>query len=125
MDQEEKLEIGREIWRLCKTGHSRLEVLQKLAISVSQLEDCLLAFESRLPADAARVMEDCFRLDNERIEEVIECWLPIALDAPGTPDEVLAESDADFELRLRASYGVLAAIDQRHKIIMASQPERT
>src|SRR5262245_6989838 len=107
MDQEEKLEIGREIWRLCKTGHSRLEVLQKLAISVSQLEDCLLAFESRLPADAARAMEECFRLDNERIEQVIEAWMPIALGDGHPADEI---SDADFDLQLKASYGVLAAI---------------
>jgi hypothetical protein len=32
-------------------------------------------------------------------------------------------SDAEFDLQLRASYGVLAAIDQRLKIMVASQPE--
>jgi hypothetical protein len=122
MDQEERLELGRQIWALCKEGYDRIEILQELGISVRQLEDCLSVFESRLPADAARAMEECFYLDNERIEEVIQCWMPIAL-GDGTPAEEV--SDAEFDLQLKASYGVLAAIDQRQKIIMASRPERT
>ena len=121
MDQEQQWELGRQIWHLRKAGYNRLQILEEFAISVQQLEDCLSAFESRLPADAARAMEDCFHLDNERIDEVIEAWMPIALGDGHPADEI---SDADFDLQLKASYGVLAAIDQRHKIIMASQPEK-
>ena len=122
MDEEQKLEVGREIWDLRKAGYDRIQILQELGITVRQLEECLSAFESRLPADAARAMEECFYLDNERIEEVIQCWMPIAL-GDGTPAEEVSE--AEFDLQLKASYGVLAAIDQRQKIIMASRPERT
>lgn len=68
-------------------------------------------------------MEDCFCLDNERIEELIQCWMGVALDDPPSADEALY--DDDFDLRLRASYAVLAAIDARLKIMLASQPEAT
>jgi hypothetical protein len=122
MDQEQQWELGREIWRLRKAGYDRIRILEELAIFAQQLEDCLSVFESRLPADVARVMENCFRLDNERIEEVIECWMPIALGDGSPADEM---NEADFDLQLKASYGVLAAINQRHKIMLASQPEKT
>ena len=122
MDQEQQWELGRQIWHLRKAGYNRLQILEELAISVQQLEDCLSIFESRLPADVACVMEHCFHLDNERIEELIQAWMPIALGDGSPADEM---SEADFDLRLKASYGVLAAIDARHKIVLASRPEKT
>jgi hypothetical protein len=69
-------------------------------------------------------MEHCFHLDNERIEQVIEALMPIALDVPDRPDEVLAESEADFNLRLKAGYAVLGCIEARQKIFAASRPEK-
>jgi hypothetical protein len=75
--------------------------------------------------DVGRAMEHYRQLDNERIEQVIEAMVPIALDAPDRPDEVLAESEADFDLRLKASYAVLGCIDARQKILMASCPEKS
>jgi hypothetical protein len=120
MEEQEKLELGGRIWTLRKTGRDRLQVLQELGISVEQLQDCLSTFESRLSTDVAYTMQHCFHLDNERIEEVIGSWLPVALSALERPEEVLAESEADFDLRLKAGYAVLAAIDKRHKIMLTS-----
>jgi hypothetical protein len=124
MEQEEKLELGRRIWELSKTGYDRIEVLRELRITVRQLEESLQQFESELSIDAGRAMAHYRNLDNERIEEVIEALMPIALDCPGTPEEVLAESEEAFDLRLKASYAVLGCIDARCKIISASRPER-
>jgi hypothetical protein len=122
MDQEDKLELGRQIWKLRKAGCDRIEILRELGITVRQLEESFREFESRLAVDAGRAMEHCRNLDNERIEEVIQALMPIALDAPDRPEEVLAESEADFDLRLRAGYAILGCIGKRCEIITASQP---
>lgn len=124
MDQEEKLKLGRQIWKLRKAGYDRIQVLRELEISVRQLEDCSREFDSQLAVDVGRAMEHYRNLDNERIEEVIQALMPIALDAPDRPDEVLAESEADFDLRLKASYAVLGCIDARQKIFAASRPQK-
>ena len=124
MDQEQqKFDLGRQIWQLCRAGYNRLEILEELAISVQQLEDSFREFESQVAFDAGRAMEHYRQLDCERLEDVIQCWMGVALGAPGQALETA--SDSEFDLRLRASYAVLAGIDARQKIILASQPERT
>jgi hypothetical protein len=123
MDQEQNLELGRQIWELCRAGYNRIEILKELAISVKQLEDAFREFESQVAFDAGQAMAHYRQLDNERIEEVIQCWMGVALDDSPSPDEALA--DDDFDLRLKASYAVLAGIDARQKIMLASQPEAT
>ena len=120
MDQEQqKFDLGRQIWQLCRAGYNRLEILEELAISVQQLEDSLREFEFQVAMDAGRAMEHYRLLDCERLEDVIQCWMSVALGAPSRADE------DDFDLRLKASYAVLAAIDARQKIMLASRPERT
>ena len=121
MDREQELELGRQIWQLVRAGYNRIEILQQLGITVQQLEDSLTEFESQLGLDAGRAMEHFRQLDSERIEEVLECWMPLALGDGKPVDEM---SDDDFDLQLRASYGVLAAINEQQKIMLASQPER-
>jgi hypothetical protein len=123
MDQERILELGRQIWQLREAGYDRIQILEELTISVQQLEDALREFESQVGFDAGRAMEHYQQLDCERIEDVIQCWMGVALDDSPSPDEAL--DDDDFDLRLRASYGVLAGIDARQKVLLASQPERT
>jgi hypothetical protein len=122
MDQEQKLELGCRIWQLRKAGYDRIQILKEWRLSMEQLEEYLSAFESQVGLNAGRAMEHFRHLDNERIEEVIEAWMPIAL-GDGTPVDEM--SDAQFDLQLKASFGILAAIDQRHKVMLASQPEKT
>jgi hypothetical protein len=124
MEQEERLQLGAQIWELAKAGYDRIEILRALRITVREFEEAFREFESQLAVDVGRAMEHYRNLDNERIEQVIEALMPIALDAPDRPDEVLAESEADFDLRLKAGYAVLGCIDARQKIFAASQPER-
>jgi len=92
MAQDQKLELGRQIWDLLRAGHDRVQVLRKLGISIRQFEDSLREFQSQLSVDVGRAMEHYRNLDNERIEEVIQALMPIALDVPDRPEEVLAES---------------------------------
>ena len=124
MAQDQKLELGRQIWDLLRAGHDRVQVLRKLGISIRQFEDSLREFQSQLSVDVGRAMEHYRNLDNERIDEVIQALMPIALDVPDRPEEVLAESEADFDLRLRASYAILGCINFRQKIVAASRPEK-
>jgi hypothetical protein len=86
---------------------------------VQQLEDAFREFESQVAFDAGRAMEHYRLLDCERLEEVIQCWMSVALGAPSRADE------DDFDLRLKASYAVLEGIGMRQKIMLASRPERT
>jgi len=122
MDQEQKLELGRQIWQLCRAGYNRIEIIQELGISVQQLEDAYREFESQLAVNVGRAMDHYRNLDNERIEEIMEALMPLAL-GDGTPVDQM--SDAEFDLQLKASYAVLGCIDQRCKIITASRPEKT
>jgi hypothetical protein len=123
MEQEQKLELGRQIWDLRRAGYDRIEILKKLGISIQQLEDSLREFESQLAMDVGRAMEHYRELDNERIEQVVEALMPIALGDPDHPLETA--SDREYDTRLRASYAILGCIEARQKIIMASRPEKT
>ena len=64
-------------------------------------------------------MEHYRLLDCERIEDVILCWMQVALGDPSRDNE------DDFDLRLKASYAVPERIGIRQRIILASRPERT
>ena len=123
MNQKEKMELGRRIWDSFRIGRDRIQILQELGITVQQLEDSLREFECQLAVDAGRAMEHFRNLDNERIEEVIEGLMPVALGDPDQPLETV--SDREYDTRLRASYAILGCIEARQKIIMASRPEKT
>lgn len=123
MDQEQKLELGRQIWQLHKAGYNRIEILQELTISVQQLEDAFREFESQVAFDAGRAKEHYQQVDCERIKDLLQTWMGVAMGDPEQPLETA--SDNEFDLRLKASYAVLAGIDARLKIMLASQPERT
>src|SRR5262249_5459003 len=116
MDQEQKLELAREIWQLCKAGDNRIQVREALGITLQKVEDASRECGSNVAVDAGRAMEHFRHLDNERIEQVVEALMPIALGNGSPNDEI---SDADFDLRLKASYAVLGCIDARCKIFAA------
>jgi hypothetical protein len=68
--------------------------------------------------DAGCAMEHYRLLDCERIEDVIQCWMQVALGDPSR------DSEDDFDLRLKASYAVPEGIGMRQKITLASRPQR-
>jgi hypothetical protein len=68
-------------------------------------------------------MEHYRNLDNERIEQVIEALMPIALGDPDHPLETA--SDGEYDLALRAGYAVLGCIEARQKNFAASRPEKS
>jgi hypothetical protein len=118
MDQEQKLELGCQIWHLCRAGYNRIQILEELAISVQQLEDAFREFESQVAIDAGRAIEHYRQLDCERLEEVIQCWMSVALGAPSRADE------DDFDLRLKASYGILAGSTHGKKLCWLLNPRQ-
>jgi hypothetical protein len=77
----------------------------------------LQEFARRLAIEAGRQMEYYRHLDNERIEDLISHWLPIARPA--------SESFDDLETALKASYVVLNAIERRLKILFGGGPEQS
>jgi hypothetical protein len=123
---QEAMELGLKIWELRKAGYSRLEILQRIKIPLKVIDDCLREFQSRIGMEAGRAMEHYRVLDNERIEDLLKCWLPIATGGPIRIEKIRGGEvfrEADFDLPLKASYFVLQAIERRLKIMAASQPE--
>jgi hypothetical protein len=123
---QEAMELGLKIWELRKAGYSRLEILQRIKIPLKVIDDCLREFESRIGMEGGRAMEHYRVLDNERIEDLLKCWLPIATGGPIRIEKIRGGevfSEADLDLPLKASYFVLQAIERRLKIMAASRPE--
>ena len=123
---QEAMDLGLKIWQLRKAGYSRLQILEQLEIPLKVIDDCLIEFESRIGMEAARAMEHYRVLDNERIEDLLRCWLPIATGGPIRIEKIRGGevfSETDFDRPLKASYFVLQAIERRLKIMAASRPE--
>jgi hypothetical protein len=122
----EAMELGLKVWELRKAGFNRFQILERLEIPLNVIDDCLREFESRIGMEAGRAMEHYRVLDNERIEDLLRCWLPIATGGPIQVEKKRAGevfTEADFDLPLKASYFVLQAIERRLKIMVGSRPE--
>lgn len=117
---------GLKVWELRKAGYSRREIAERLEIPLKVIDDCLGEFESRIGMGAGRAVEHYRVLDNERIEDLLRYWLPIATGGPIRIEKKRGGevfSEADFDRPLRASYFVLQAIERRLKILAAGRPE--
>jgi hypothetical protein len=65
-------------------------------------------------------------LDDERIEDMMRYWLPIACHGRIRIEHVRdgeVYSEVDFDRPLKASFFVLQAINMRLKLLMAARPE--
>lgn len=122
---EEGLEIGLKVWTMRKEGCSRTEIRKKLGISHTVLDSCLQEYELRMGMEAGRMMHHYRALDDERIEDMMKRWLPIAcagkvtVERTGRDGEIYTEED--FDRPLKASYWVLHAMSMRLKLLMASR----
>jgi hypothetical protein len=120
---EEGLEIGAKVWNLRKAGASLHKISRELNIPLKVLDDCLREFEARVSMEAGRHLAHYLALDNERIEDMMAYWLPLAQAGPITIEKVRAGevfSEADFDKPLQASYFVLRAIQMRLKMMLAT-----
>jgi hypothetical protein len=120
---EEGLEIGAKCWNMRKAGASLHKIARELNVPIAVLEECLREFEARVSMEAGRLMTHFLALDNERIEDMLSYWLPLAQSGPIMIEKVRdgeVFSEPDFDRPLKASYFVLHAIQMRLKMLMAS-----
>lgn len=124
---EEGLEIGAKVWQLRKKGWSRTEIRKELGIPQTVLDNCLREFELRMGLEAGRMMEHYRLLDDERIEDLMRYWLPIACEGKIRIEHMRSNGETytelDFDRPLKAAFWVLAAVNQRLKLMMAARPE--
>jgi DNA-binding CsgD family transcriptional regulator len=117
-DDEETIELGRRIWDLALQGKNRDQIARKLKISIEVLDNTLNAYRLRLGLSI-----DHYRmLDNERIDQVIAYWLPVATDPVKIltfqkGDPIVAE---DFDRSMKAAYLVIQAMQNRIRILGAT-----
>lgn len=118
-EDEATVKLGRKIWDLAMAGHNRDKIAQRLKMPIKIIEDTLNSYRIRLG-----VSVDQYRLmDNERIERMINYWLPIALEGPVTVEKIRGQQvfrECDFDRPLEASKFVLQAIDKRCKVLEAA-----
>lgn len=119
VDDTQTVELGRKIWDQALKGKNRDQIAQKLKIPIEVLDETLNAYRIRLGLSV-----DHYRmLDNERIDQVIACWLPVATEGPvklldfkkGMP--MLVE---DFDRSMKAAYLVIQAMQNRIRILGAT-----
>jgi hypothetical protein len=125
---EEGLEIGLRAWELRKAGKSKRAIVKEMGIDATVLDTCLQEYETRLGMEAGRMMEHYRNLDDERIEDLMAYWLPIAQHGRIRIEHVRdgeVYSEVDFDRPLKAAYWVLHAMSMRLKLMMASRPEGT
>lgn len=123
---EEGLEIGLKIWKLRKAGHPFNEIRHQMGISKTVMDTCLREFELRMGMEAGRMAEHYRMLDDERIEDMMRYWLPIACEGRIRIEKIRdgqAFSEMDFDRPLKAGYWVLQAMNMRLKIMAAARPE--
>jgi hypothetical protein len=120
---EEGLEIGGKAWAMRKKGMNLTRISKELSVPYNVIEQCLAEFETRVAMEAGRMMHHFLALDNERIEDMLESWLPLAQATPITIEKVRGGEvfrEEDFDRPLKASYFVLHAIQLRLKMMLAT-----
>lgn len=123
---EEGMELGLKVWQMRKAGYSRSEIRKELGISLTVMDTCLREFELRMGMESARAMEHYRLIDDERIEDMLRYWLPIACHGRIRIEHVRdgeVFSEVDFDRPLKAGFFVLAAMNMRLKLMQAARPE--
>jgi len=123
---QEAMELGRQIWQLRKAGTSIFEIHRRLGIPLRSVHSMLEQFERQLYPDVGEMLRNCAMLDNERLEDLLKVWGPIATGGPVPVERMRGGeivSEPEYDLPLKASYLVLQAVQRRLQILMAIRPE--
>jgi hypothetical protein len=124
---EQGRELGHKVWEQRKAGRSLRQIAKSLDVSEHILKTCLHEFETRTMMEATRQLEHFRNLDNERLENVMASWLPLACGGPLRVERVrdgVLYSELDYERPAKATFIVLQVIEKRIKLMLASQPEK-
>src|SRR5262249_28161143 len=108
-------------WSLLKQGYDRFTISRKLKLPQELVDDVLERFRQYVAMEAGRMLQQYRLLDNERIEDLVQYWWPIATGC--SLDKILADeiSKDDFEQSLKSAYLVLNMIEKRMAILVAGQ----
>jgi hypothetical protein len=92
------------------------KTLNYFELPLAVIRNCLEQFEARVSVEAGRALEHYRRLDDERIEDLLKYWLPIATGGPIRIEKVRAGevfSEADFDCPLNVSVSPSPPIPRR------------
>jgi hypothetical protein len=126
--EEEGFEIGHRVWQMRKQGRSLREISKSLRIPEQTLKPCLQEFEQRTMLEVGRAIEHFRALDTERLEDLMEAWLPIATGGPLKLErerDGMLVTELDYDRPMKASFIVLKVVETRIKLMLASQPDKS
>ena len=127
----EALKLGSEIWEMRKRGWSRYEISNRLSIPINDVEHILCEFQAQLYPDAGAAIAQRLSLDDARLDNLFQTWLPIATAGPVEVKKVDRKgreyTEVDSDTAIRAAGIVLGAIKGRVQLAlaMAGRPEST
>jgi len=123
-ESPQAMELGSKIWEWRKKGVSRYEIHRRLGIPMQAVDELLVQFERHFYPDVGRMMQHYAALDDQRFEDLIQRWLPVAtgpapeVEKVGRNGRIYTELDTDVPAAI-----VLGAIKGRIQLLAACRPE--
>jgi hypothetical protein len=121
------MELGSKIWEMRKRGFSVYEIHRRLGIPMEAVKTILEQFERCFYPDVGQAIQHYAALDDQRLEDLIRRWLPVAtgpapeVEKVGRNGRTYAELDTDTPVKAAAI--VLGAIKSRIQLLVACRPE--
>src|SRR5215472_4488729 len=121
------MELGSQIWEMRKRGLSRYEIHRRLGIPREAVDEILQAFQQHFYPDIGQAMSSRLALDDQRLDDLLRTWLPIATGGPIEVRKVDRKgreyTECDTDTPVKAAGIVLTAIQRRIQLTTACQPE--
>jgi hypothetical protein len=121
------LELGSKIWEMRRRGFSRYEVHRRLGIPMEAVNEILLGFQQHFYPDVGQAMSHYAALDDQRLEDLVSRWLPVATGPAPEVEKIgrngQAYTELDTDIPVKAANIVLGAIKGRIQLLMACRPE--
>jgi hypothetical protein len=110
-----------------KRGLSTYEIHRRLGIPLSAVGEILQQFQYNLYPDVGQMLEHYRALDDQRLEELIRRWLPVAT-SPAIEVQKIGRNgrtytELDTDTPAKAAGVVLGAIQRRIQLLIACRPE--
>jgi len=110
-----------------KRGLSRYEIHRRLGIPREAVDEILQAFQQHFYPDIGQAMSSRLALDDQRLDDLLRTWLPIATGGPIEVRKVDRKgreyTECDTVTPVKAAGIVLTAIQRRIQLTTACQPE--
>jgi len=121
------MELGSQILEMRKRGLSRYKIHRRLGIPREAVDEILQAFQQHFYPDVGQAMSSRLALDDQRLDDLLRTWLPIATGGPIEVRKVDRKgreyTQCDTDTPVKAAGIVLTAIQRRIQLTTACQPE--